>query len=294
MPQKKFGSNHTIKKLDCLEKYLKAYLNVFKNRPGIPTIYVDAFAGTGEIPKASNYEELPLGNEDEAFIVGSARRALEITQSFSEYIFIEKIRGNARALEKLKLAYPEKSISIWNVDANEGLQKLCAQRNWKKCRAVIFLDPFGSQVPWSTLETIAATEAIDLWYLFPAGLSVNRQISRDGSVHDTHEASLDRIFGTADWRQAFIDIDVSDPDLFGNERSNQVKTATPESVTKYMHHRLTSIFRGGVLDEWLPLGRNNAHWYSLMFAWANPDPKAKMAGKIAVSVMRSGKIGRAK
>ena len=293
MNQVKFGSAHTIKKLDCLEAYLKAYLNVFKNMPWAHTIYVDAFAGTGEIPIASSYEQLPLDLDDQAFIVGSVSRALGIAENFAEYIFIEKKRGNARALERLKMAHPDKNILVTNTDANEGLQRLCAERDWKKCRAVVFLDPFGSQVSWSTLEALAKTRAIDLWYLFPAGLSVYRQIAENGGVHYTHEASLDRLFGTSDWRQAFIGSDEAEADLFGVANNNSVKTATPESVTKFMCKRL-EIFEGGVLNEWLRLGRGDAHWYSLMFAWANPSAGAKKAGDIARAVMRSGKSGRSK
>ena len=199
MAQRPFGSLHTIDKLDCLERYLKAYLKVFKNRPGIRTMYVDAFAGTGDIPTASSYDELPLGLEDQEFIVGSARRALALPECFSEYVFIEKKRGNALALEKLRAANPEKNIQIKNADANFGLRQLCAERDWQKCRAVVFLDPFGSQVDWVTLEELGKTKAIDLWYLFPAGLSVHRQLG-DGVVHYTHEGSLTRILGTPEWR----------------------------------------------------------------------------------------------
>ncbi|WP_335164969.1 hypothetical protein [Nostoc sp.] len=28
------------------------------------------------------------------------------------------------------------------------------------------------QIPWSTIEAIAHTEAIDLWYLFPLGVAM--------------------------------------------------------------------------------------------------------------------------
>ncbi|WP_375494674.1 hypothetical protein [uncultured Nostoc sp.] len=45
-------------------------------------------------------------------------------------------------------------------------------KNWRSNRAVLFLDPFGMQIPWSTIEAIAHTEAIDLWYLFPLGVAM--------------------------------------------------------------------------------------------------------------------------
>ncbi len=40
-----------------------------------------------------------------------------------------------------------------------ALQAFCAKRNWKKCRAVVFLDPFGNQVEWKTIEAIARTKS---------------------------------------------------------------------------------------------------------------------------------------
>ena len=33
----------------------------------------------------------------------------------------------------------------------------------------LFLDPYGMQVEWATIESIAHTQAIDLWLLFSAG-----------------------------------------------------------------------------------------------------------------------------
>ena len=295
MRQKKFGSRHTVEKLDCLERYLRAYLKVFEGKDWPHTVYVDAFAGTGEIPIASTYEELPLGIEDKDFIIGSARRALAIDSSFDQYIFIEKKRGNARALEHLKRDYPTKNVRILNTDANSGIQSLCSTIDWKKHRAVVFLDPFGSQVAWQTLEAIAKTEAIDLWYLSPAGLSVHRQLGTQGKVHYTHEESLNRIFGSRDWRTRFIDTVEIAADLFSPAGVGNSKVATPDSVTKYMHERMSSVFAGGVHDKWMPLGQKGGHWYSLMFACANPSPNAtKLAMRLAGAVIGSGKRGRAK
>jgi three-Cys-motif partner protein len=295
MVQKAFAGPHTVKKLDCLERYLSAYCKVFKNLTWPHTIYIDAFAGTGEVPLAASYGELPLDPEGQAFIVGSARRALGVADGFHEYIFIEKKRGNARSLETLRSEFPKKSIEIMKTDANAGLQKLCAERDWSKCRAVVFLDPFGSQVEWRTIEAIAGTRAIDLWYLFPAGLSVHRQVrKKDGSVHEGHQQALDRILGTQDWRTAFAEKYDGEPDLFGATMPQSRKVVTSDSATRFMIDRMRPVFKGGVLNEWIPLGSGGHHMFSLLFAWANPSKGAQTAGNIALSVMRSGKDGRSK
>jgi three-Cys-motif partner protein len=298
MAQKPFAGAHTAKKLDKLEDYLKAYLKVFKNKSWAHTIYVDAFAGTGTAPVAAKSSPaLPLDDDSAEFIIGSARRALGLELSFSEYIFIEKGRAKARELEQLRTAYADKAsrVRIENADANAALQAICTKSNWKKCRAVVFLDPFGNQVEWKTIEAIAKTGAIDLWYLFPAGLGVHRQISGKASFDSDKEKSLTRLLGTADWKKEFIVDEERSVDLFGHGGTTSTKTVTPASATQFMIKRMKSVFSCGVLDEWLELGPRGHHSYSLLFACANPSPKANaLALKLAKAVLKSGKHGRSK
>lgn len=224
---------------------------------------------------------------------GSADRALRIAKPFDSYVFVERSKQKIKQLDALRSQHPElvDRITVEYGDANTQLVKFCSECDWKKNRAVVFLDPFGNQVEWSTICAIAQTQAIDLWYLFPAGLGVYRQIGRDGRVDITHGGSLDRLFGTTDWRDAFIE-QQSEPDLFAEHRSVTVKSATPESITRYMIERMKQVFAGGVLDEWLALGSRNIHMYSLLFAWANPSGSARLAGKLARAVLRSKKRGR--
>lgn len=298
MAQKPFAGLHTKAKLDKLAAYLEAFLKVFKKKAWAHTIYIDAFAGTGTAPiAAKSGPVLPLDDAAAEFIVGSARRVLEQELSFSEYVFIEKGRKNARELEQLKTAYPNKAsrIRIEKADANEALQAICAKTDWTKGRAVVFLDPFGNQVEWKTIEAIAKTKAVDLWYLFPAGLGVHRQISGKATFDRDKERSLTSLLGTADWKQAFIAQEERPADLFGHAGSTSVKAVTPASATQFMIERMRTVFAGGVLDEWLELGPRGHHSYSLLFACANPSPKANaLALKLARAVLRSGKHGGAK
>ena len=293
MAKQRFGSLHTEHKLGKLEEYLKLYCTALKNQ-GFRLIYFDAFAGTGDIQVATEASLLADVDEYSPFIAGSAHRALQLGAAFSEYIFVEKSRSKAQALEKLKTQYTDISnrISIRRSDANEELQKFCAQTDWNKSRAVVFLDPYGNQVKWTTIEAIARTEAIDLWYLFPAGLGVHRQIGKDAKVDPSHAASLDELVGTKEWREAFIE-ERDEKDLFGPKKEH-AKIATPESITLFMIKRMKGVFKGGVLDAWLPLGSRGIHMYSLLFAWANPSPKAKLAGKLAKAVLGSARRGRIK
>ncbi|MGH6870482.1 MAG: three-Cys-motif partner protein TcmP [Rhizomicrobium sp.] len=205
-------------------------------------------------------------------------------------MFVDCKRANVRELESLKVEYPEIAdrIEVRYSDANEELRKFCS--DWpRNRRAVVFLDPFGNQVEWSTIEAVAATRAIDLWYLFPAGLGVHRQISKAGD-HAGREASLDKLFGTQEWRTAFVTA-TDTSDLFGL-RIEKARVATPESITKFMIERMKRIFKGGVLDDWLPLGAQGRHSYSLIFACANPSA-SNLALKLAKAVLGRKKRGRA-
>lgn len=275
------------KKLQVLQKYLAAYQKVLKNRP-FATVFFDAFAGTGELPIEQIGGLFQDVEEAEPFIEGSARRALGIERPFSRYVFVEKSRRKAASLASLKSDFPQlaERIFIEQADANVAIERFCRETDWTNHRAVMFLDPFGNQVGWSTLEMIARTRAIDLWYLFPAHLGINRQISANAEFDATKAASLDRVLGTQDWRAEFIST-TRNSDLWGDERERMVKQATVDLITRFMIKRMKGIFGGGVLDEWLPLGRGGSHWYSLLFACANPNRSAKtIAEKVARAVMK--------
>jgi three-Cys-motif partner protein len=289
----RFGSAHTSAKLDSLEKYLRAYSTALKNQ-GFRLIFFDAFAGTGDVQIGDDSTLLEGVDDYSPFIQGSTQRALRLGTAFDEYVFVEKDRKKAKELKALKDSHRDIAdrISIQCDDANEALLKFCSETNWNNSRAVVFLDPYGNQVKWTTIEAIAKTQAIDLWYLFPAGLGVHRQIGKDARVHASHETSLDELLGTKDWRNAFIE-EQETPDLFGS-RTALSKVATPKSITQFMIQRMRGIFRGDVLDEWLPLGSRGIHMYSLIFAWANPSEKARLAGKLAAAVLGSKPRGRSK
>ncbi|MEM9924179.1 MAG: three-Cys-motif partner protein TcmP [Cyanobacteria bacterium P01_D01_bin.50] len=157
MTKQEFGGNWTEEKLNRIRKYLPAYVHVLKNK-GLKYFYIDAFAGTGyrELKDTESQEaesqtllfpEL-VEQETQKFIDGSARIALQTEPRFNKYIFIEKDSNKIAELKKLKEEFPDKSqdIKIINDDANSYLMELCHE-DWQSKRAVLFLDPFGMQIP---------------------------------------------------------------------------------------------------------------------------------------------------
>jgi three-Cys-motif partner protein len=277
MAQKRFGSAaSTGRKLDVIETYLSMYQKALSNT-NLRTLYIDGFAGSGEVPLADHEEGL-FDEDVKSVLAGSADRALSVSPPFSRYVFIDKRKSCVDALSaKFEGRQSVDRVSFVHGDANEKIRALCANEQWRTQRGVVLLDPFGSQVEWATVEAIASTKSLDLWYLFPAGVGVFRQIGNDGTIHNTHGAAITRLFGTEEWKTAFLMPSLQE-DLFG-ESSRHEKNVTPESAAQFMIERLKSVFKGGVLDEMIPLGKNAYPSFYLLFAWGNPSPNATALAK---------------
>jgi len=166
------------------------------------TIFVDAFAGPGLSPvrttlKPSHTASLfaPEGDPDPAqveFLKGSPRVALEITNPFNTYIFIERDAKRIAELTALATEYSDRrNIRVEKADANDALLAwLSSGIAWKRHRAVAFLDPFGVQVPWSTIEALAKTKAIEVIINFPLGMAIQRLLTKSGRVAPRLESFL--------------------------------------------------------------------------------------------------------
>jgi len=257
-------------------------------------IYIDAFAGTGyRSVKNLDDDHLPIfpdqvDGDAEAFHTGSARIALETEPRFSEYYFIEQDTAKCAELEKLKTEFPDKSkdIRILNEDANEAIKRICNHfRKDNKLRGVIFLDPFGMNVAWRTVEVIARTKAIDMWYLFPFGVGVNRLLRKDGNIPEGWQKRLNDIFGEPDWKDKFYKPPVMQ-DLFDTEE-RVIKTGDFKAIEDYLVKRLKQTFvKGGVVDKPLSLYNSRKNpLYLLCFAAGNENG-AKIAVRIASHILK--------
>jgi rhodanese-related sulfurtransferase len=80
-------------------------------------------------------------------------------------------------------------------EANLEIRRICSTMDWQEWRTVPFLDPYGMQVEWQTLEAIAQTRAIDLWLLVPLGIAINRMLPNSGEVPLPWQRRLDVFFG---------------------------------------------------------------------------------------------------
>lgn len=289
-----FGGDWTQEKLSRVSSYLTAYTTALKNA-NFDLVYIDAFAGTGyrNLKTEDNLAMLfsdQVGEDAEAFHAGSARIALETVPPFSQYYFIEQAEVKCVELEKLKLDFPDKAIQIRivNGDANAALVEIC-KIPWKRrnMRGVLFLDPFGMNVSWKTVEAVARTEAIDMWYLFPLGVGVNRLLRKDGNIiPEGWRRRLDNIFGNSDWESIFYNKEII-PSLFGEEEV-LTKVGDFQQIADYFVKRLATVFAGVASN---PLQLKNAKrnpLYLLCFACGNKKG-APIAKRIAAHILKGKK-----
>ncbi len=287
-----FGGDWTAVKLRMLGKYLAAYAKIL-SRTRYRFGYIDAFAGTGYVasqapPEPSDCLLFPeIASDDGArFLAGSARIALEVRPFFSKYIFVEMDRGKCVELDRLRVEFPEVSdrIQIVHADCNAYLLDLCTNYDWRRNRAVLFLDPFGMEVEWRTVEAIASTRAIDMWYLFPIGMGVNRLLRRDGKIPEALSAKLDGVFGTHEWEHAFYRTTV-EVGLFGGQFAVS-KEANLATISDFALGRLRSVFAGVAENALVLRNSRNSPLYLLCFAAGNPSG-APLAIKIAHHILGS-------
>ena len=281
VPQE-FGSGHTEAKLVTVEKYLKAFTTALAGK--FTLVYVDAFAGSGSSKPKTDKQQFRLIETDD-IIDGSTRRALRIAPPFDRFIFIEKLSKNLKSLQGLKGEFPEQKdkIEILPGDANTELQNFVTRLDRRNARAVVFIDPFGLSLDWETIAALGRTERVDLWYLVPSG-GMSRQVKLDGTELESAQL-LDKVLGTPDWRGRIIANTVT-TDLFGDPVSSTSKIGGAIELTGFVQERLRTVFKGGVSEKALPLGRGGRHEFSLIFACANPSPKASvLALRLANAVL---------
>lgn len=289
--QHRFGGPWTDQKLYALKGYLEAYRHIFTSNlraRHFRTIYVDAFAGTGSRTPGSADETITVPNDRDAatYREGSATIALELDSPFDEYVFIEKDRERADELERLVWNYPSlvERADVLVGDANSVLRQWCGRLDTKRYRSVVFLDPYGMQVEWSTIEAIAQTQAIDMWLLFPLGQAINRLLTRNQLPTGAIAERLTRTFGTDAWQEAFYKVNPQQS-LFGNQQE-MIKQTDLDGIAEFFVERLNSVFHAVAPGYKSLRNSRNVPIYILCFAAANPRG-APPAIRIASHLLRN-------
>ena len=77
-------------------------------------------------------------------------------------------------------------------------------------------------------------------------------------------------------------------DLWGKSETRSVKAGGIDEIAELVLERLAGVFKGGVVKYGLPLGTQGRAMYTLVFACANPAPKAcQLALRLAGAVLKA-------
>jgi three-Cys-motif partner protein len=267
-----FGGDWTEEKMDVVVKYAKAYLTIMNKQEWVKTIYFDGFAGSGFI-----------GSEDgEDPKAGTALRILEIEgpKPFDLYYFVEKKAAFAANLEKHVSGHPlESRTHVVPDDCNIKLLDLARYlKNNPTYRALVFIDPCGMNVDWSSIEALKGL-GVDLWILVPTGIGVNRLLTNNGDIFDGWMDKLERFMGYS--RQTIVEQfykTKTTRDLFG-ERSWMEKEKDAALLAGELYAgKLSQVF-AEVSTPFVLRNSQNSIMYHLMMA-ANNKTAIKIANEV--------------
>jgi three-Cys-motif partner protein len=264
-------------KLASLAAYLDYYTKRLKNQPWCRgTWFIDAFAGPGVSPVRRSEREQRLQDsfleeptdpetaDAIEFVKGSPRVALEVANPFTHYIFVEKDLARVAELTKLRAEFPQRNIDIRQGDANTEIEAfLAGVRDWKSNKGVAFLDPFGMQLPWSTVEAIAKTRGIEILLNFP-WMGISRMLPRSGDVPPAWADTLDSAFGSPEWRELAYE---RTTDLIGGTLVRRHDVGP--RILEWFSGRLRAAFGYASAAQLISNTRNTPLYYLI---WAGPHP----------------------
>lgn len=283
-----FGGNWTKEKIELFMKYVPAYLKIMKStieKNGYAKdwklMFFDGFAGSGEI----------ILDTDEEIIESVATQVLSITEprSFDFYRFVELRKKNAQQLQTMiDDKFPNKSnqIKIYQEDFNEVVKKMAGFLNdskyKKKIKTLMFIDPFGMQVNWESIEMLKDL-SIDMWILVPTGIGINRMLKNDGNINEKWLEKLQKFLNLSEQeiKDNFYKTETI-TNLFGEETTIKKENNAVEIAHNLYKEKLETIFKY-ISESYVMKNQNNSLLYHFLLASNNEN-----AVKIANSIIGKG------
>jgi len=283
-----WGGDWTEIKLQAFEDYVKAYLKIMnsqkKNRAGWPiTIYFDGFAGSGDRGIERNNDQSfffdDVSAKELSVYKGSAERVLGMQIKFDKYYFVDNSNNSLNDLRtnlKMKNLLTDSCNFIYN-DMNAEIKKFSSELN-EQMAALVFLDPFGMQINWDSIETLR-DKRVDLWILIPSGVIVNRLLDNSGEL--IFQEKLESFFGLPieEIRQIFYE-EKKEKTLFGEEEQITKVGDSIAKIAEIYIRNLKKIFLYVTENPLLLKNSKNVTIYHFVFASNN-----KTAYKIASQII---------
>lgn len=277
------GGEWTKQKLEILRRYLDAYTTALKEIRYFRLTYVDAFAGDGRKSTDYLYTDADYRDFDKMWD-GSPRIALNVKDKpFDRLVFIEKDANRVKGLHKLENEYSDRNIHIINDDANRVLPSFCGSLK-DNDRAVVFLDPFATQVSWKTVSRLAETAKIDCWILFPLS-AIARMMPTDKEPLEMWEGPLDRIFGESKYWHDLYQEPQQRRLLPDNEPSFE-RLGGSDMIAAAYRSRLKEVFCEVAPTRRTLKNSRKAPMFELFFAASNPVG-ASLAIRMADHILKN-------
>jgi three-Cys-motif partner protein len=207
---------------------------------------------------------------------------LEQPKTFDIYYFVEKNSKNAFELRKtIDENFPsKKAIShVVNEDCNIKIKSLAEfLRINYQYRALMFIDPYGMSVDWSSIEALNKL-GIDLWILVPTGIGVSRLLKNDGNIDERWIVKLEKFLGIS--QKEIIDTFYKkhiQPHLFDSGVTLFKEQDAVARIHCLYSQKLRTVFKK-VSDAFVLKNSNNSIMYHFMMA-TNNDAAFKIANDV--------------
>lgn len=250
-------------KIALLEDYAKAYATIFsaekQKQVNFHTVYIDGFAGSGLKRLRSTGEE----------ITGSPLRVLSIRPPFSEYHFIDEDRNRIETLseEVSKLSGSrEFDLSGVNIHIGDAItilkDQLIPSITYESYRrSLLFLDPYGLDIPWTLIELAARQGTIDILLNFSImDLNRNHLPAKRELLTEEQRAKVLPFLGNG-WENEIYP-ESSQASLFGTE----YEKLSNDDIMLFYANRLESKAGFKFVSEPLLFSHKGANLYYLVLA----------------------------
>jgi len=280
-----FGGSWTYEKIQIVELYAKAYLQIMKEHPYWKLMYFDGFAGTGDIKIDGTLEP--------KFIEGAAKRIISISEPriFDMYYFVELDKNKAKQLRTSLGQIKKSGIYIISDDCNNKLLSLAKYlkgevgEGGKNYKVLAFIDPCGMAVNWSSIEALKGL-GVDMWILAPTGLGANRLLKKNRDISDAWLERLEKFFGVD--RQSILTnfyTEVTNADLFGEQVTQIHKNKHAiKNIYNLYSNRMKTIFKH-VSEPYELVNSQNSLMFHFFLA-SNNDTAVKIANDIIRKLKR--------
>ena len=244
-------------KLGILQRFVSMFTTSMRQSPWAALNYIDLEAGPGK----NRVKE-----SDDVFL-GSPLIALTTKYAFDNYFFVEKNQENFESLERrVRSSHLHDRIELYNDDCNAVIRNIVGKideietrsshEKWQ-CLNLVFIDPQGLEIHWSTIKELATKTRSDVVINFSTS-TITRTI-RDLS-NSPKETAIDEFFGTRKWRQVY--------ELLNNPREG---AAVRRSLLDFYCDRLSALSytTTGPTGEHIILNSKNRQLYTLICASKN-------------------------